>query len=78
MEGVNLLIEKYKRDNNLSSYIEAVCDFAAEFEIEVEEIVDNLDVNMKKQVQIEFIKKNYFPDVKIEGSMDDFFEENDI
>lgn len=78
MEGVNLLIEKYKKDNNLSSYIEAVCDFATEFEIEVEEIVDNLDVNMKKQVQIEFIKKNYFPDVKIEGSMDDFFEENDI
>lgn len=78
MEGVNLLIEKYKRDNNLSSYIEAVCDFAAEFEIEVEEIVDNLDNNMKKQVQIEFIKRNYFPDVKIEGSMDDFFEENDL
>jgi len=78
MNGINLLIEKYKKTNNLSSYIETICDFSKEYDIEVEEIVDNLDDNLKKQVQIEFIKKNYFPDNKIEGTMDDFFKENDL
>jgi len=78
MDGINLLIERFKQDNNIETYIETVLDFAVHHEIEVEEIVDNIDSNLKKKIEVEFIKNNYFPNRKIECTLDDFFKENDL
>jgi len=75
MNGINLLLNKFMKASNSDSYIEAICDFSKEHEIEIEEIVDNLDPILKKQVEIEFIRKNYFPNRKLEGSMDEFFSD---
>ena len=75
MEGINLLIERFKISHNYSGYIETIVDFAEEYEVEIEEIVDNIDGNLKRKVEIEFIKNNWFPDKKIENSMEDFLKE---
>ncbi len=75
MEGINLLIEKHKMRYKFVSYIETIVDFAKEHDIEVEEIVDSIDKNLKKKVEVEFIKNNWFPNKKIETSLDSFMEE---
>jgi len=75
MEGINLLIERFKIAQGYDGYIETIVDFASEHEVEIEEIVDNIDGTLKRKVEIEFIKKNWFPDRKIENSMDDFLKE---
>jgi len=72
MEGINLLIERFKIDHNYNGYIETIVDFASEHEVEIEEIVDNIDGTLKRKVEIEFIKKNWFPNKKIENSLDEF------
>jgi len=75
MDGINLLLNKFMKAAGSDSYIETICDFSKEHDIEIEEIVDNLDPILKKQVETEFIRKNYFPNKKLEGSMDDFFSD---
>ena len=75
MQGINLLIERFKISNNFDTYIEAIVDFSKEYEVEVEEIVDNLDTQLKNKVKTEFIKLNYFPNKKIEASLDDFLKD---
>jgi len=75
MEGINLLIERFKINYGYAGYIETIVDFAAEHDIEIEEIVDNIDGILKKKVEMEFIKKNWFPNKKIETSLEDFLEE---
>jgi hypothetical protein len=75
MEGFTVMIEKRVVEENVG-YIEAVCDLARENDIEVEEIVDHVHPQLKEKIKIEFIKKNYFPDMKIEGTLDDFLKDD--
>ena len=75
IEGINYLIERHKLDHEFETYIEAITDFAEHHEIEVEEIVDIMDPILKEKVKIEFIKRNYFPDKKIECTLDDFMND---
>lgn len=75
MEGINLLIERFKLNHNYETYIETIVDFAAEYEVEIEEIVDNIDGTLKHKIEVEFIKKNWFPERKIENSLDDFLKD---
>jgi hypothetical protein len=72
MDGMTLLIERFKEDRNYKGYIETIVDFAKENDIEIEDITDNIDPILKKKIETEFIKMNYFPDRKIEGALDDF------
>ena len=61
---------------NGGSYIEALIDFAHKNHIEeFEELVDLLHPIVKDKVKTEFISKNYFPDRKVEGKLDEFFND---
>ena len=71
LNGLSLTIEKMAAEKG--SYIEAVVDFAEENEIEVEEVVVLLHPQIVSKLKVEFIKKNHFRDQKIEGTVDDFF-----
>lgn len=76
LEGMTLVIEQYKTSKGYKTYIEAIVDFAAENDIEVEEIVDHIHPNLKKKIEIEFKKHNFIPGQKIDNSMDDFLEQS--
>jgi len=73
MTGITLLIEQYKLNHEIPSYVETICDFAAEMGMEIDEIVDNIDDNLKNRIKTEFIKNNYFPNNKVEKTLEDFF-----
>lgn len=75
MEGLTLTIEKYKKDHNCKSYVEAVVMFVAEHGLDFYDVVDQIDPILKKKIQTEYIKGNYFPDRKIETGMDDFLND---
>lgn len=74
MSCMTVLIEKYANDNDCD-YIEAIVGFAEEQNIDVEDIVDNIDETLKLKVKKEFIKKNFIPSQKIEGTLDDFLND---
>ena len=72
MDGLTLAIEKYKKEMGYKTYIETIVEFVEIHGLDFYDVVDQIDPILKKKVQTEFIKLNYFPDKKIEGTLDDF------
>lgn len=72
MDGLTLAIEKYKKEMGYKGYIETIVEFVEINGLDFYDVVDQIDPILKKKVQTEFIKHNYFPDKKIDGTLDDF------
>jgi len=72
IEGVSLAIEKFKKEKGIKGYVEAICLFVKENELDFYDLVDQLDPILKKKVKSEYIKGNFLPDLKVDHSIDDF------
>lgn len=73
LDQFNLEIEKKAlRDG---SYREAVINFSAEKDIEIEEVVELLNPIIKKKIEDEFINANAIPSRKVKTSLANIFKD---
>lgn len=74
LDGISLQIEQLVAQEGLS-YIDATIHFCQKFGLDLEEAKEILHPNLIEKIKTEFVKKNYFPDQKIENSIEDFINE---
>jgi len=72
MDSITTEIER-KVATKKCSYIEAVLEFAEENEIaDIEDLVEQLHPNIVDKLKTDFVKKKYFRNKKVEGTIEDF------
>lgn len=72
LDNFNLDIEQ--RAARTGSYIEAIIELCEEKNIpEFEDVVEMLNPIVLDKIKMEYIQKNYIPELKIENSLKEFF-----
>lgn len=73
MIGLDLQIEHLRQEMH-SDYIDAICEFAAQNNTDVEDLVKELHFSTKEKIKVDFIKRNMVRGQHLETSMEDYFE----
>lgn len=72
LDALSMEIERSAKEKG--SYIDAILEFQKSKDIDdVEDIVDILHPIVVEKIKIEFIKKNFLPDQKIDNSISSEF-----
>lgn len=73
MAGIDLQIERIRQAKQMD-YIEAICEFAKQNGVEVEDIAKELHSSTKDKLKYDFIKRNMVKGKHVEPSLEIFMD----